>query len=562
MSGIMSPQCAKCALMTLSFVEKSTMQHSCLHTQKCFSHPSHSVDRHLMLSRCTLLDAVGTTGNSAHVETPITQVYGGLRAIRQQTRYGKEAAPMQNALHQARRGSSEARRSGKRLYRANCMAQAAGPVAIRLKLAHQVKFGDRHAVIGSAGCLGSWRKHVDMQWSSEGWVVEINPSSYEKVLEYKFVIVLKDGGLLWESGGNRTLHVPDYGAYEVIAQWDTTQEEAQIIPDPALTMIWPPLSDEFLPTTSLSSLSESQGKGMDMYKQDRDPAVYEAELAAELDAGKKRLAEMQNQAEMWERMAASAPEHVPTTHVPESSPPEETPLFLSQRQSMTDNTRKMQQQHQEEVTAEYDSLVEEQQRTIQAQPLVAAQPERPEVIPPKLKPVEVSLPKVIPGKVETAPAQGSGTPVKPPGRKQLTPSQAERLSTLMALNEERKEIIRIRAVLMELSMAELRALGRERGVRGDTRAELVELLISPLRVTSNTNGAASSAKAKQKSTNGAASHTEAPPPPPPPPPPETEESRMKALSQKSMLELRTLAKAQGLRGDTKKELVQLLARLR
>lgn len=102
-----------------------------------------------------------------------------------------------------------------------------GKVKVRLRLDHQVNFGEYHALLGSAESAGAWQNRVQMGWTEAGWVADLEANPGEKI-EYKYMIVNGDGGLVWENGGNRVLVVPeDSGShYQVVSRWDATHEEA------------------------------------------------------------------------------------------------------------------------------------------------------------------------------------------------------------------------------------------------------------------------------------------------------------------------------------------------
>ncbi|XP_024534041.1 phosphoglucan, water dikinase, chloroplastic isoform X1 [Selaginella moellendorffii] len=106
-----------------------------------------------------------------------------------------------------------ATRKGKMIVRCH-----GGKVKFRLRLDHQVEFGEHHAVIGSADFMGSWKNHVSMTWTESGWVADIEASPGDRA-EFKYVIVAGDGRLTWEEGPNRVLDVPSGGS-EIVSQWE------------------------------------------------------------------------------------------------------------------------------------------------------------------------------------------------------------------------------------------------------------------------------------------------------------------------------------------------------
>ncbi|XP_010551754.1 PREDICTED: phosphoglucan, water dikinase, chloroplastic-like [Tarenaya hassleriana] len=96
-------------------------------------------------------------------------------------------------------------------------------VKLNLRLDHQVEFGEHVSIFGSSEEIGSWKKKVPLAWTENGWVCELELSGGQ-VLEYKFVIVRKDGSLAWESGDNRVLQLPNSGSFSVSCRWDATRE--------------------------------------------------------------------------------------------------------------------------------------------------------------------------------------------------------------------------------------------------------------------------------------------------------------------------------------------------
>uniref|UniRef100_A0A0D6QW72 CBM20 domain-containing protein n=1 Tax=Araucaria cunninghamii TaxID=56994 RepID=A0A0D6QW72_ARACU len=98
-----------------------------------------------------------------------------------------------------------------------------GNVMLHFRLDHQVRFGEQHAILGSTKSFGSWKKKVMMSWTESGWVLDLETRGGEKV-EFKFVIVGRDGNLIWEGGNNRVLEFPKEGTYEIVCHWDKTHE--------------------------------------------------------------------------------------------------------------------------------------------------------------------------------------------------------------------------------------------------------------------------------------------------------------------------------------------------
>ncbi|KAL2649665.1 hypothetical protein R1flu_017793 [Riccia fluitans] len=110
----------------------------------------------------------------------------------------------------------------------NVRCETGTKVKVSLRLDHQVQFGEHHALMGSAECVGSWQRKVDMRWTESGWIADLEANPGEN-LEFKFIIVAGDGNMIWENGPNRNLQVPsDSGSYEVVALWDNTVEEVKL----------------------------------------------------------------------------------------------------------------------------------------------------------------------------------------------------------------------------------------------------------------------------------------------------------------------------------------------
>lgn len=97
-----------------------------------------------------------------------------------------------------------------------------GKVSLRLRLDHQVEFGEQHALRGSVGSMGKWKKSIPMNWTESGWVtdVEVDPGEH---IEFKYVIIRQNGDLIWEDGSNRVLEIRKGGSFEVISFWNNTE---------------------------------------------------------------------------------------------------------------------------------------------------------------------------------------------------------------------------------------------------------------------------------------------------------------------------------------------------
>ncbi|KAF9610089.1 hypothetical protein IFM89_019929 [Coptis chinensis] len=113
--------------------------------------------------------------------------------------------------------------------RENMSKQGSGKVKIKVRLNHQVKFGETVAMFGSLKELGSWKKSFKMNWTENGWVCEVESRGGESV-EFKFVVVKSDKSLNWEGGDNRVLKLPNGGSFELVCHWNKTAENVELIP--------------------------------------------------------------------------------------------------------------------------------------------------------------------------------------------------------------------------------------------------------------------------------------------------------------------------------------------
>ena len=93
---------------------------------------------------------------------------------------------------------------------------------LKLRLDHQVEFGQQHALLGSSPSMGSWKKKIPMHWSESGWFVDLEIDTDEKI-EFKFVIALENEALIWEDGPNRVLELPKGSAFELYSKWNDTK---------------------------------------------------------------------------------------------------------------------------------------------------------------------------------------------------------------------------------------------------------------------------------------------------------------------------------------------------
>lgn len=97
-----------------------------------------------------------------------------------------------------------------------------GRANLKLRLDHQVQFGEHHALIGSAEAMGSWQKKTVMNWTESGWVIDLVLNVGERI-EFKYIIVLGNGEIIWEDGSNRVIEVPKGGSFDVVCRWNNTE---------------------------------------------------------------------------------------------------------------------------------------------------------------------------------------------------------------------------------------------------------------------------------------------------------------------------------------------------
>ncbi|GMI96081.1 PHOSPHOGLUCAN WATER DIKINASE [Hibiscus trionum] len=106
---------------------------------------------------------------------------------------------------------------------------APGKVLLNICLDHQVQFGELVVISGSAKELGSWNKQVAMSWSERGWVCDFEFDGGQSA-EFKFVIVGKDKNVVWETGDNRVLKLPEGGSFGITCHWNSTKEPMKLLP--------------------------------------------------------------------------------------------------------------------------------------------------------------------------------------------------------------------------------------------------------------------------------------------------------------------------------------------
>lgn len=104
-----------------------------------------------------------------------------------------------------------------------------GKVQLSILLKHQVQFGECVVIFGSCKEMGSWEKPVTMNWTDNGWVLDLELKGGDSG-EFKFVIMGKDKSLTWESGDNRKLQIPGGGKFTLFCHWNMTAEALEILP--------------------------------------------------------------------------------------------------------------------------------------------------------------------------------------------------------------------------------------------------------------------------------------------------------------------------------------------
>lgn len=77
--------------------------------------------------------------------------------------------------------------------------------------------------------MGSWKNNVPLNWTQNGWVCDLEFKGVDHI-EFKFVIVSKDGSVVWEAGENRGLKLPATGHFEAVAKWNSTDQNMELLP--------------------------------------------------------------------------------------------------------------------------------------------------------------------------------------------------------------------------------------------------------------------------------------------------------------------------------------------
>nr|CAB3448638.1 unnamed protein product [Digitaria exilis] len=114
----------------------------------------------------------------------------GLAATALVRRRGGVAAPARRGGFSCRAGSAAS--AAERTKEKKRIKPTKDRVQLQFCLDHQVKFGQHVGIIGSSKELGSWKTPVEMEWTPDGWVRQLDLPG-ETLLEFKFVIFSKEG---------------------------------------------------------------------------------------------------------------------------------------------------------------------------------------------------------------------------------------------------------------------------------------------------------------------------------------------------------------------------------
>ncbi|TVU50595.1 hypothetical protein EJB05_01972 [Eragrostis curvula] len=163
--------------------------------------------------------AVAASSRPRHGLAPSAYGGGSAGALR---RRGAVAAPGRRVFSCRAGSAASAAERTKEKSRIDYSKQ--GIVQLRVCLEHQVKFGEHVGIIGSTKELGSWKNQVEMEWTPNGWVCQLEVPG-ETHLEFKFVIFLKGvKEKTWEDGDNRVVDVPKDGTFDIVCHWNRTNE--------------------------------------------------------------------------------------------------------------------------------------------------------------------------------------------------------------------------------------------------------------------------------------------------------------------------------------------------
>lgn len=81
-----------------------------------------------------------------------------------------------------------------------------------------------YVILGFVKSIGVWQEKVFMIWIEVGWVVDLE-GDFGEIVEYKYIIVIYDGGVIWEEGFNCIILLFDEGDFEFVIYWGCMQED-------------------------------------------------------------------------------------------------------------------------------------------------------------------------------------------------------------------------------------------------------------------------------------------------------------------------------------------------
>lgn len=152
---------------------------------------------------------------------------GGAFAAAVVRRRGRVAAPWRRAFSCRAGSAASATKRTKEKKQTDPLKQDI--VRLHVHLDHQVMFGEHVGIIGSTKELGSWKSQVDMDWTPNGWVCQLDVPG-EALLEFKFVIILNKGkDKIWEDGDNRVVNLPKNGSFDMPCHWNKTKEPLDLL---------------------------------------------------------------------------------------------------------------------------------------------------------------------------------------------------------------------------------------------------------------------------------------------------------------------------------------------
>ncbi|KAJ4841700.1 hypothetical protein Tsubulata_046491, partial [Turnera subulata] len=124
--------------------------------------------------------------------------------------------------------STETRKEEKKAKATPKFKLGRGNIRLRIRLDHQVEFGEHVIILGSTKELGSWKKDVPMNWTEKGWVCDLELKGGQSI-EFKFVTAGKDKSMVWEGGDNRILKLPEGGSFSIVCHWNETGQAVDLL---------------------------------------------------------------------------------------------------------------------------------------------------------------------------------------------------------------------------------------------------------------------------------------------------------------------------------------------